>query len=933
MLLEREADLAAIAALLSSAGAGRGTVLFLRGEPGVGKTRLLNHAATIATDSFAVVRAGGHEMERGYPYALAQQVLEGVLNRYGADLEELSVVPDSLRLLLHRSLGAAKPLSGGGLDTKAELTYAFSWLLGSVAERRPLLLCLDDLHWGDPDSLELFRFFLHRFESLPVAVLGAIRPWPETASQLAEGRDTRDLQPLSRESCLALLQANLTGDPGASAEDAFVLTGGNPFLLEELAGFLRAKSGAGSLPSSGRSLILTRLRGLPPDSLRILEAGSILGASFSKAQATALADISPARMEDGLVPLRELGLLSSGTPGSLAFRHPLVQHAVYECLPEENRRAWHRWAADVLRSGGAPALTVAPHLGLGATQGDLNACLLLWQAAAESAAAGAYEAAALHLERALELEPPGPVQARFLYDLGLVCLGAASPARAAAAFARASALSGLKPQTRYRIHRSWAYSLLVAGDLPAARRQVDLTVAQAREIHPSLAAEIGIGVAVMQLMGNSIPDCLESGDNALNLAVQSGDPRLRAKALAAWSHPAFDLGLPGAISAAREAMQSAPLGADDEIESLWGWTPQLNFGILASQTGRYEEGTVILQSLVERGEAIHSLYEVFWASTFLAYLEHRRGRLREAYRRSAAIAASYVATLPWASALGHVVHARILAEMGDLEGAETSLARVEAATPAGGMDLVNMVCRWTRAMVAMRRGQYAQSARLFLEAEANPDAASRYSLGRFCWMADAPEACIRAGQLEPARRLLADLQDAAKSWEHQGLDAVVRRGLALLEEAAGNPAAAEESFAHALALHREVDEPLERGRTLLAYGSHLRRHGRMKEARNILEEAILIFQSCGSPLWEAQGQTERRLAGGRRRQEAGERLGRLTPQEYRIAELLSQGRSNREIAYALFISPKTLETHLRNIYRKLEVSSRRDLRAHFSEEA
>jgi DNA-binding CsgD family transcriptional regulator len=240
------------------------------------------------------------------------------------------------------------------------------------------------------------------------------------------------------------------------------------------------------------------------------------------------------------------------------------------------------------------------------------------------------------------------------------------------------------------------------------------------------------------------------------------------------------------------------------------------------------------------------------------------------------------------------------------------------------------LCFSTRATLAYRRGLLDKARQLFL-AIGNEGWAVVPTHLDFNWRLEAAEVCLRSKRFEEAEHFLSSLAQAPIVKDHPGVKASFRRTHGLLLEGKGSIAASEEVYLQSLNLGREAGEALELGRTLLTYGSFLRRQGRKNEARGLLDEAVLVFHGCGSSLWAGWAEDERKMAGGRRRvsNPAMGHLESLTAQEYRIAELLAQGRSNREVAYTLFISPNTLQSHLRHIYRKLRVSSRQDLKAYF----
>jgi DNA-binding CsgD family transcriptional regulator/tetratricopeptide (TPR) repeat protein len=931
-LWEREEECSAIAAALEGAAGGRGTALFFRGEPGLGKTRLLALAATRAQERFAVIWVGAHELEQSYPFAVAQQVAEALPRVYGAASEELAGGLKPLRALLRRSL------QGGGVGdapARFEVVYALYWLLASLAERQPLLLCLDDLHWSDPDSLEAVRFLTARTEALPMAVVGGLRPWPPLAGQVAERlrREDRaelwDLKPLGREAAAGLLGQCLEGKPtSARVDEAHRLTGGNPFLLEEMARIWQTED----LPraAEGSALVLTRLAGLPASSLALLEAASVFGSEFPLAAAWKLSGV--AEPEDALSPLLGLGLLREREEGRAAFVHPLLRQAVYEGLSLRARRELHRRAAELLRAGGARPAELAPHLVQAASPGDLAAVRELRAAATEAAALGAYEAAAAHLRSAADLTPPGPERVLTLYELGRACQRAGEHGEACAAFAAAEGGEGWGGAPACRVHCCWGFSLTLAGDTAGAREHLDRAVAAAGE-ERSLAVEAAVARVVLEMTTGGMLRAREAAQEAMRLA-ESGSAADHAKASAVWANVAFQLGDRQAHAVAQKALRDLPEVPPDDVELLWGWSPRVALGMIAMRSERYGEAEELLRAAQEAARSRRARYAFAWASTFLAELEWRRGRLRDAFRYSGD-AALYPLGVPWVTALAYSVRGRILLEMGDLEGAEASFVRSEAECRQAALGLALLWCGWGRAALAARRGDAARAAELFRREGAAAGVMGIADPNSFRWQQEAAEAWIRAGELAQAQRMITGLHEAAVSFGRGGMEAAALRGQGMLEAVRGRREGAEERFRTALALHRTVDESLERARTLLAYGTFLRQEGDLRRARGVLDEAVVVCEACGAAYWQRLAEGERRAAGGRRRARPreGVLLGRLTPQEYRIAELVSQGSSNRQIACLLLISPKTLETHLHHLYEKLEVTSREALRDYFAAHA
>ena len=942
-LLEREEERERLADALAAIRAGRGAALFLRGEPGLGKSRLLALAAMEAAPDITVVSAVGQEKEQGYPFALLHQVVESLVRRPGTGALELTRGLDVLRGWFYGQ-AAADPAAGGSPGARAALLYCAYWLLASVAEARPLLLCLDDLHWSDPDSLEAIRFLVRRLAGAPIGIAGTLRAWPAGAAETADGlvregaAHLQELRPLTPPATARMLEAVLGAQPTAQQiEQAVRLTGGNPFLLEQLGRLWQAEPDAvpvGRGPSLRRWPLLTRLSGLPPQSLRLLEAASVLGRNFRLDVAREVAALDVAGGEAAIAPLDALGLVAEDGEGLWSFLHPLIQQALYDRIGEARRHALHAQVLDRLRSIGAPAGERAPHALAVARRGDQMALADIQQAAEDAEALAAYESAALYWGQALTLCPEGdPGNARLHYRLGRAHQRAGAQDAACTAFA--AGLKGLAADgaLRARIHSAWALSSSFVGDLSAARRHIAEAVREAAGHSPALAAEMCVAQGVLLLSFGGWREATAAVRQARRFARAAGDPDVRARATACLSWVSWASGDPRTYRWACEAAAHLPPGPPDELELTVGLSVPLIHGVVAMIWQRYEEARGPLEQANALARARRCVPALIWSATFLTDLAWRRGRLREAFAHAGAIPSEALG-LPWLTSEPRIHRGRVLMDMGDLEGAEACFALSAAEARAAGQVPIQMLSAFAQGTLAARRGRWDDALAAFAGAAEHAATIDHTDADPFRWRAEAVEALLQAGRLNEAAGLLQAMEAATRHLGWRGDEAIALRGRAMLAAALGRPADAERDFAAALPLHRQVGEALEEGRTLLAHGAWLRRQGDLLRARGVLDQASVILAACGAGYWLDLAEAERRAAGGRRRRHPGTGpLARLTPQEYRVAELVSQGHSNRQIACTLLVSPKTLETHLAHIYAKLGLATRGGVKEYFERHA
>lgn len=938
-LLEREAACSAILTTLRHAEGGAGSVLLLRGDPGIGKSRLLGWTAREATGRFLIVAAVGHEMETAFPYALVHQVAAGLRRVPRGPSPELVEASDTLRSLVRGAPVAAGSDRAPAYPGRAAIAYAFHWLLASVGEHQPLLLLLDDLHWSDPDSLEILRFSAWRARSAPLAIIAALRSWPPEATLLANQlRDAEraavvDLSPLSTQATGRLLRRIVGAEISPQrAREAHALTGGNPLLVGEMGrGWQAGDDGAvpalRALAARRSDLVLSRLDGVPVESLRVLEAAAVLGDPCAVREALAIAGVDADAGDRALAPIAALHLFSSSGPLG-AFHHPLLREMVYEAIQPARRRQLHRSAAELLRAESASAARIAAHVAIGAEPGDLQAVGDLRRAAQDASAVSAHESAAVYLRRAAELCPPGERRAELLHELGCAKQLADAHEEACRTFARA-AQEAADAATDCRISQSWAFSLTILGESDAARERLQTAISRQAAADPLAAAEPAIALVVLEITARGVVAALRAGEQALAIAEASGDPIWPNKAKAAWGWAASLAAMPGALSLLLRIGEESP-EASDRLEAIWGWSHGLAAGMAGMVTGQYAQALRLLERRVEVVRATTHQNARIWSFALLAVCYWQMGRLRDSYRLCGEWAV-FGETFPWATSLARLCEGFTLIEMGEFDGAAEALERARELAIRTNFQFTLATCQVANAILTARRGGIQEAAAMFLEILPMVDRAQLGEIDIFHWMREAAEVLVQGDELDAAEGLLDRIGSFLSSSEFPrlGLRGVALRCTALLAARRGDPGRAEEAFRQAVALHADSHERVEHGRTLLAYGSWMRRSGRLKEARALLRTAEALFERCGSPYWQRRAEAEYGAARGRRRQADGGRLSRLTPQEHRVTELVAQDYSNRQIAALLLISPKTLETHLSHIYGKLDAGSRAELKTIF----
>lgn len=904
MLLGRERERRAIEDALKRARAGASATLALVGEPGIGKTALLDDAAERA-EGMQVLRARGIESEAQIPFAALLELIRPAL-------VAMERVPTPQAIALESAL-ALRPAAA---EERFAVGAATLSLLAAYAEQGPVAILIDDFQWVDASSAQAMLFALRRFVADPVAVLVAVRE-DEPSLLDSAGLETLRIGGLSLEQAASLLG----GVSPETATRVYAATAGNPLALLELAPeedeLALAPQGAPILVSSRISdAFLRRVEALDEAAQRtlVLAATSDSGdiAILERAASTFGIDLQPlgAAESTGLLKLRS---------GRLEFRHPLVRSAIYASAPIDQRRAAHRALASALPDRDIDRR--AWHLAAAATGPDDAASAALEQAGRRARARSAYATATMTFERAARLNADPDRCGRLL-------LQAAESGWQGGVADRAIALLDEARDTLADASALVEVDQL-AGHIATRRGPV----MQGHAILTS-AAERASPEQAVAMLAEAASACFYAGDPAEMLAVAERaraslptEASARARFLAATAVGMAQI-VGGNASKGAEAIHEAISLAEgfseiaDDLQLL-PWLAIAPIFLREAATGR---------SLLEHALAAARTRSALGALPFVLNLIARdqattdRWAIAEAsYREAIDLARESdqrtelvfgLAGLAWLQARrGRESDCRDLAERALRLSRElgTRLHEVWVAAALGELELG--LGKAAEAAEQFERQQGLTMQLGIIDVDLSPGA-------------ELVDAYIRVGRRGEAERIAAEFRTAA---EAKGQPWSLARALRCAGMLADDDRVAL-TFEQALRHHAATPDAFEIARTQLAYGERLRRARIKIQARHQLRDALDTFERLGARPWADRARAELAASGETLRRRDPGTIDELTPQELQIALLLACGRTTRETAAALFLSPKTVEYHLRHVYMKLSIHSREELARAFDEE-
>lgn len=901
-VIGRARERAALRGLLDDARSSRSRSLVIVGEPGVGKSTLIAATAAEATD-FRILRSRGVETESSLPFAGIHQLLRPVL----ALLDRLPLAQsDALRVALGLELGATA--------NRFLISLGVLSLLSELAESSPVCCVIDDGHWVDEPSLDALLFVARRVEAEGIALIVAARTGASGRIDDA-GLDTIQLGGFDAETAQQMLELKVGSTvPGAVVDRLVAATAGNPLALSELGSILSPEELSGSRPlrdplpitASVERAYLGRWQSLGTGARTLLLTAAADDAGWLPSILDAAARLGAS--EADLAECERSTLIQVGT--RLEFRHPLIRSTVYQAASSAERRAVHAALADVLADP---------------EDADRRA----WHRAAASFRPNA--------EIAADLAAAGErARARAAFPL------------AARAFARAAVLSASSAERSVRYARAGecAWESGAAADASAyldqARQLTEDSMLRADidRLRGVIAIATGMSERGIEILLEAADEVAPvDGSRALRLLAHASEP--------ASAGPAGELSI--ALGERAEAIEPPDLSSRflrgvlmgygrfhagetaigvrhlrDAIDAVMGSTEShLLFaaGRAAFFVGDDEASRAIDTRILETARNRGAAAFVPMVGTRVALMEILGGRFeqgRATAMEQVRLARSTTARVFAGPAMSMVVLAEAM--RGDTQACRQAADEAVALSSRITLAAIEDMTHWGLGVLDAGAGRW-DDALARLSSIAHPTLAIASSFDR-------ADAAVRSGELRAAASLLESMTEFAEAsgvaWA-SGRVAYLRALLA--------PEEAERRFAESLGHYARADRPSEEARVGLAFGEWLRRNRQRVRARNHLRTALHAFENLGMSVWADRARSELRASGETTRRSQPSTREQLTPQEHNVATFVGRGLSNRAVAAQLFLSPRTVDFHLRNVYAKLGVTSRTELASMFASQS
>jgi len=920
LLLEREAELAVLDSAWESARDGGGRLVVVEGAAGNGKSALLAASAEHAASCGLLMRrARGNELERGLAFGAVRQLFEPVVARLtpaecddlfagAAALAARVVAPDG-------TLDRQGPAADGGYA----VLHGIYWLATNLAQLAPMALLVDDLHWADPSSVRALAYLAHRISDLPIAMVVALRPDEpgspvELLDELRADPDAERITvaPLRHRSVDTIVRSAIPDADETLSAACFSATAGNPFYLRELLFTIAAEQRRGdsppvvgevSVPTLG-DRVIRRLARIGSEAVALAQAMGVLGEGARLADAAALAGLDESAAAAAASAMQRIEVLAGDDP--VAFVHPLVRRSLYDTLSVVERDAAHRTAALRLQGTGASAEGIAAHLAAVRPAADPGVARALREAADVATRRGAPEAASRWLDRAVAENAAEPPRAVLLHELGRVELACRDPAAIVHLHEALELVA--ESVTRGRIALDLAEILAAAGRWESVLTVLSDALVRLGDSSAEVTVELETFRAVIRAFDPRLVGSFDADRDRLlrltarpgwsaralaaliaNVSVMRGESLSEARAL-------LDRGL-------RDGLLFSGHGAGG-----WAHTPALTALVLLDADDRALQ---VIDELASRALRDGELIGTLTAMGYRGWISVRRGDLAtgEAEMRTC-MEVSIQNGMSLLVAIGVNFLADAMLERPSLDDfaamvEQLPLAPDFVATASGGFVLE------ARGRLRVQRGEH-ESGLADLRACGQVFAALGFG-PPFSFWRSALALALPADERDEALSLMAEELALATATG-------MTRPYGIALRAAGLLVGGERGLGHLRESVTRLEGSaarLEHARALVDYGAALRRSAQRAKAREPLAAGLELAQRCGAERLVARALEEIRAAGARPRRIVRTGRAALTASELRTARLVAQGRSNAEVAQALFVSLKTVETHLSHAYAKL----------------
>jgi len=930
LFVEREQELATLEATLAAARNGAGETIIIEAPAGTGKSRLLTVAGDMArTAGMQVLGASASELEQDFPFGIAIQLFEP--RWASADLGERTA-------LLHGPARAAGALLEGGPsglqtagDQEYPLIHSLFWLTSNLASAGPLVMVVDDLHWSDRPSLRFLVYLAHRLSDSPIALVVAVREGEPAADRqalaaLMSAPTARVLRPgpITEQGVASLVRSEFPDSDDVFIDACARVTHGNLLLLTELLAQIRADGRGPDSTTAERltdlapdaivSSVIARLGTMSAGARTLAGAVSVLGDGALLPHAARLAGLTSEAAEQAADALAAVHMLRPGAP--LSFVHPLIRSAVAASMSPLARGLAHRRAAVILREDDRPAEAVAAHLLFSPPEADSKAVAILRTAAQEALASGSAASAVRLLQRALAEQPRPEARAEIVAELaeaeGLDGLSLAT--------ARLTEPIQLTESPRHRAELALAQSRALYARA-CYRQAVEVLEAALAELEiddESLAAELEAAYVSAASLVPSLTGAISTRRDLILGRLTDPPSPIQRSAVAHLAAMASLLGDPR--SSVRELVDLAWGGGallDDETVDGQSW-PLLSSALLF--TDELERAIEICDAALADARAHGSAPGFGTVSFCRTWPRYEQGRIIEAAAdaQAAGDARRDESATEIRAILGAL--ARCHLQRGELEQAEAALATIEDEKTRESLRFPFLLDVRAQLRLAQHRPEEALADAVTAGKRLRSDFAAD-NPGAVAWRSTAALAHLALGQADQAGELAqAELERAQRI----GVTRVVIRNLRVLGLAKGG-ADGIELLTEAVRIGERYPPRLEYIYALVDLGAALRRANKRQAAREPLQTGLELSNHGGVTALATRAQIELEALGSRPSRSQLTGVESLTPSERRVADLATQGLTTRQIAGSLFVTPKTIEYHLRHIYQKLDVSSRDEL--------